>query len=393
LRKSNILFYIVIILYYLNLFKYTIPSSDSMGYVVNALVLLIYLTIIVFGKNVNYKWSHKSQEIYYLVFSFLVLSGLSLYHEVSINSNMVYFRRMIMPFLLFPILQNITRISKNTYFKILFITIGIETITAFYQLSQNIHYFSKTPGTFLFSGTFPSNNYLGNYLSIIGIILLLEIFSSIGKKNKTFYFALIIVIVSIYYTGVRTSIISFVIGIAMIILFYDKDHSRFKKIIKILPLVAIITLILIAKSNDSMNRITTGIGNLFNSSDNTHSSRTTLELTSNLLAKLEYDNILLGAGQLWKSGYYVVRSGNTFLPIKSDYMNITDATIALIFVEYGVLGSLIFFLPVVYIWRRSGIKKYKVVILLCVMLSQSITDLGIFSMANLGIALLYLKTE
>jgi len=247
-----------------------------------------------------------------------------------------------------------------------------------------------------FRGTFSNNNYYANFLCIAGLIIYFEILSKRYFGNKYspnfLYFSLAIITASIMLSGIRTSFITFLIGILVSLLTLVKLKRMFNVFIISLLIMVSIGIISSNFQIRSIDRLREGLNNLYLGFSKSQETNTTLDLTINTLHLINSNDILFGRGRLFKSGYFVTKSGKADFALSRENKNFTDATMALIIVEFGIIGTFLFFFPVVFIIKNVNSMKIEIKILLFILILQTITDIGVFGFATLGLSLLYVHT-
>jgi hypothetical protein len=333
----------------------------------------------------------------YIISSLLLLAFLANYHNVPFSEYFVFFRRMMSPLLFYPILSSINTLSFERFkrFVSLFILLQILFLIPQYlniEIPVVVNY-SNIVFSHRFSGTFSGNNFIGNLFVVFILILLIEYVKArnIFYSKRMHILMIVMLIICVILSGVKTALISLVIGIILIFVLFV-EIKKFLKIFGVSMIFILLFINLALKFNsNAFDRITTGIDEVIKNKDNLKNSRSTLSLTIRILDLIEGDHIILGKGELFKNGYSVVKSANTYKSISANTNNITDATLAIILVEFGLLGLLVFLTPFYFIWKHSGEYKKECSILFFIMLIQTLTDTGMFNITEIVFVLLYLK--
>ncbi|WP_461638878.1 hypothetical protein [Labilibaculum euxinus] len=400
ITRSNLVVKFVFVLYLLFVIKDLTPFGDKIGFFLNAFVLLLFCFVLFSPNTKIFYFSKKVKIIILICLSLFLLYFLAQYHQTPFNNYFLFYRRLLTPFLFYPILSYVDHISVKRFRNYFFFLIGLQIFIAtiqYFNLLPFINLASSVPGLDRrFSGTFPNNNYLGNLLALVGVVILFEILTKRYFGNKKWKFKLLIgelvVCIAILLTGVRTSFVSLGFGI-LLTFFLFTNRQNFFKIVTVTTITFIIlSFTLVTIQNPAIERVREGITGVIDDRGNIEDSKSTIALTFRLLNLVQND-IYLGQGQLFKSGYAVVSSGDSFIPISQENNNITDATLAIIFIEFGLLGLALFILPAFLIWYYSSSMKKEYLILILVLFVQTFMDLGLFNLSQVVFVFLYIKTQ
>jgi hypothetical protein len=262
----------------------------------------------------------------------------------------------------------------------LLIYIGPQQINNFFNVHELIEN-NVAIRSNLISGTLTKPNHFANTLAIIFfvIIFLFQFQKNKIIENNRFVLFLLLSSSAIFLSGVRTSLISFIFGLGLYFVKYKK---------KLGIIIAVIGLFVIISSNilnnqtdfrDSTKNATTGIERmegitvLFKGLNYISENRVTnLWLSFDVLSYFP-DNIIFGGNRYYKQGYGWIQSKNN---------NSTDATLALLLTEHGLLGFFLFMFPFLFVLRRLwGQNKnhfYFNLLFFTVLFLQTISDLGLF---------------
>ncbi len=270
------------------------------------------------------------------------------------------------------------------------IIIGILQEFNFFQFSFNNT--SDAVSKFL-TGGMTGNNIYGNFLTVILIILFLELISVNifnSKLQKSFIFISILAgTFLIFDTGIRMSLLSYLLAFYLIFNKYYKKLSIFLLIGFIIIFFGIETtsnvLSQYTKSNYATNlERQTAIFSLTNGWEALLSS--TFGFSIFLIIYYFIDSPWFGSGLFYKNGGYAGF-------INSTSGNETDVTAALFLTEFGIIGTCLLFLLYKSIFNKikefTGNNFWKFKILMIVILIQTITDFGIFDIILMPYLYLY----
>jgi hypothetical protein len=228
-------------------------------------------------------------------------------------------------------------------------------------------------------GTFIRPANLGNFLAIfIPAIIYFLTGKFKGWRNIIFNFFLIALIWILVQTGIRTSLISFIFFLFFVLWLQGK-----RKMFGVLSVIVIFfytisqyfqNVSINFNKNDGfqnpVQRIAYGIIKIFNPETSVIED-STLVRSANILSQIK--DVLFGSA--------VYAKGGTYHGISS----ITDATLAFIFVEYGLITFIICFIPFIYpiIFLKIHLLRKKdfkfALALFASLLLQTITDQGFFT--------------
>lgn len=330
-----------------------------------------------------------------LIFIYFIF--LSLFRNVGFNY-LIYLRRNISHVLLFMYLTICIPKNKSIFY-FLFITfviqifIGLFQEMNFFQFSFNIH---ATGIVKFLTGAMTGNNLYADLLTVICIIFIhecLNLNNEYIRSKRIFYIGTIVLsIFLIFDSGIRMALLSFIIGIGIIIYNYNK---------KIFLGVLAFSLLIYIYSGFFYNIIFTGeIVYDWNASSNSQRQSGILNIFQGWdyvqYSTLAYSFILISEyfvlNPFFGSGLYFKANGYDGI-ISYTTANQTDVTFALYITEFGIIG-LIF----LYLLYFSIFKKYKdkigkdfniIKIIFFVILVQTITDSGIFDVAIMSYFYLY----
>lgn len=239
----------------------------------------------------------------------------------------------------------------------------------------------------LSTGTLGRYNHYGNFLALIISYFLASFFISRAPvKNKTIYWILIVFgFYAITLSGNKISLVSLFVGVLLILWFKNRRYFWIFTLVIcvflyfLLPFLANIsdpdTSVLLSARNP-FERMLSGFNVLeeFSSENQQEASKNigTIYITFQCLP-LIYDHFLFGSNLV---------AGNDLINIFSKLS--TDATLAIVLAEFGIVGTFIVFSTFFYVLHTlkkncSREEYYINIILFVVLLVQTLTDPGLIS--------------
>ncbi|WP_127844985.1 oligosaccharide repeat unit polymerase [Psychroflexus aestuariivivens] len=357
--------------------------------------LLLYFPIILLyfrGDKIIRKYFH-----IYLVFIllfFLWMYLISQYHGVSWMKYFMFFRNHFHYFLIFPL--TIYTIQRKNYKWIIYPVIGILIIQIIlFSIQMAIPSFQNylivefrltTDGLIrlvseallrgkTFVGTFLRPANIGNFLAIVIPSFYLLKILRILRIKRTFFYLIIIFLVSILlYTGIRTSFVTFIIISAGVLFILNKKTFTFFVVSATILLVVVLPTIKSLSSEynreKSFENPLSRISFLFETTEReTITEETTVSRTANMLE--HYESFIWGNSHYTAGGFY------------KGISSITDATLAFNFIEYGIITFLLtlvlFIYPIKIIYTQSKRFFYLSLVFFIGVLFQTVTDQGLFT--------------
>ena len=243
------------------------------------------------------------------------------------------------------------------------------------------------------TGTLGRINYFANIVSLLTVYMIFVLFNTkeINKKRKMLIaVAISIGITAIILSGVKTSVVSLVIGLFLVI-FFKNRIAGFAIITVCVVLLSVYSHSLYIRGFESVETITKNkkVSTFTDPMERLTSLFVLLQDPSNLdnktsltfrrtfaLAPYFPDSPLIGSDRYWKSGYGECYHG-------SPTFSASDAFLMFTLVEFGLIGTIIFLLP--YFLTISIVKKYgnknayvMISIILSILIMQTVTDVGLF---------------
>ena len=262
----------------------------------------------------------------------------------------------------------------------------IQLVIGGFQFLGLLHFHMNVGATSVFTnyitGSFTGNNYYAEVLSLMMILLCTFDYRDYGKLAPTSVFVIVLVLVVVLYTGVRTALLADIIALVVLFYIFNKDKPFFKT--RFLVGVAIIgvfafflyqtanqdVMIVDRNAENSIERQLNGVRQI-SDRDNIEVSTIGLSL---ILWNYFIDSPIIGPGLFFASpaGYGWI--------IAEDTANSTDATILFYMCETGLIGVLFFFL--IYGLALKKFNRYKgAYIAFIYIMLISITDAGFMGFA------------
>ncbi len=353
-NQGMVVFYLsIILLFFYNIKKLNklfIPTVQS----IVALIIYLIIQYAILGVNPIIQLDFV-KNYYFGVFLFLIILS---YKEIDLFQFNLFLAWFIIAMSLLGFSQFIFN-SMSDFFSIDMTEFGAEKFNKGLLVRRVTGYFLN-----------PAN--LGNIFVII-IVYLYSIYSlsKFHKKVKVIYvLAIVMGVITILLTGIRTSFFTLIIGLLLSSYFFNK--KRFILFSISLPLLYIIflsTIMSIGKSYSKEKAFETPIARLANSlylaEDKSFRETSTLKVSDYLVTDF-YNNPFIGNG-----------TQSTLI----ENLSMTDAYLLYHAVRFGSIGVLILLFP--YLFYLFYFRKFLVVkvfiVLLIILLLQTITDSGIFS--------------
>jgi len=379
----------------------TFIFTQTISFIVTIIIPFYYFII---DKNIFYCYPNKLLVILLLfnIFYFLFLSAV---REINPIYYLTDLRRNLHGILLYII--GINFFNKNSiyifkkYLYLFFVILCILAVTQFfgnatvfdffakwneYQKGDEIFYtdISRIYSTFgrLINTVFPRYNNYGNYICILAIVLGLmsyKLENNIRKTSIILILGLFLVLIS----GNRVSLLSYAIGVTTFFFFFNKKYTLIIITFVIIVLVSLNYIIYdlayfysasSKKEFSSPLERMMGLFTIFvNPFQSDYTTLSTFGLTILMLPYL-FVNPIIGIGKYYLDGYPLIYHGSA---------NITDATFAVYFAEFGLIGTLIIYFVFFIIYKAT--QKYTAdakILLFPVLITvfiQTITDAGIFN--------------
>lgn len=355
-----------------------IPVLGKVYHMMIVLTLYILIQGFILHPDVIYLWPELSELLSLLLpLAFMIM-----------RLDMIPSSKSFFNFLYFIILIQILGVILNIN--------GIHTYLTFYVpydhlLGNGALYFGEEG---LAMGTFPGSSVLSNFCSTILLFISLEYFSKQKTQNSRFVPLVIVILFLIISSGIRVSLaLSFYI-IWVSSLFYIKKHSFLflsTTIVVILGYVLFLSVdiksIEASEINDGMKRQVVGLAKAIQATEVSETGTTSL---STYLIDNYFDSSpIIGNGLAHKGEFAYGNWGSVTLPMFK-----ADSRLALILVEYGIIGMafyLAFFLSIVlYLGKLLAKHEHKkLVICFIYYFLLTIVDPGFFDRFNFPLMYLF----
>lgn len=245
-------------------------------------------------------------------------------------------------------------------------------------------------------GTFPSGSLMANCLSIIYLFVALEYFSGHLFKWKVFVLLTISIGTMILFSGIRAAMLLFVFAFFISNLIYLKRHFILFTVVLSIAFSFLVWLISLdvrsARSysdNEGINRQIKGMASFVQSKKNKEDDKSTFRLTTYLLENYLMDGFFFGNGREHKGEFAYGNSGSVTLQLF-----FSDARLAYIAVEFGILGIFVYFFyfnSIFKFLKKEVPYKNKKKLTICFVFLglMTIVDVGLFSRFIFPLVYLY----
>ncbi len=251
------------------------------------------------------------------------------------------------------------RPTRKSFIRFIFVFVYVQSFFCILNLGGITIYGDVTEGfdKHLLCGTFTRYNHMANYLTVFFFILTYEFFKCKNIKRIQYYWMAFLIGLIILASGSRMALMLYVFTCFYFFCVFYKN----KKFVFITIVLSVLLLGSYLKGNESfygqdadegtgLERNVIGVVDLANSDDLSEGS--TLSMSAQLFF-LYLNSPYMGNGQLYREGFFY---GNP-KDLRDTYNNAdvyrTDARLAFMFVEYGILGLFLFFLLFVATFKGS----------------------------------------
>ena len=307
--------------------------------------LMLLLFCISYVKENNSKLLRGIFLPFLLLVSFLFIQNYNVGFRVgTLYANIITVLWIIAPFILLLIDKNI-RPKRENLIKFIYCFVYIQLLFCVLNL-VGFRIYGEVTGIFddsLICGTFTRYNHMANYLAAFFLILSHEYFKNQGVSGKKYYLTALLIGLLIIMSGSR---MTFLLYMFTAIYFFCVYHGKIITILLSIVIVMLFSTFVMgnnlfygqnADEESGFMRNVVGLVNLANSEDLSQGS--TLGLSLYLLVS-KFDSPLMGNGRAFRKDFFY--GYPTDIPNEGVYM--TDARLAYMLVEYGILGLSLFFL-------------------------------------------------
>ena len=284
------------------------------------------------------------------------------------------------------------RPQQSTLIKFIILFICIEAVFCFLN-TQGIRLYNNFEQNDwednLISGTFPRYSHMTNFLTTFYLILAISYYGFNIISKRIFYFVTLLLAAIILASGAKISVILFFFVIGSCIVIYERKNVF--KLVIFGVIICISTIMLVGKYNNTnmdqsigIERNITGLVDLFS---NRSTDGNTLSLSEMVLISCN-NNPTIGNGMANRESSIYDFDSYPESIIKA------DARLAFMFVEYGVIGCLLFIFLFCGIFKtnmlKSSMKDRKVWLIITIYyILFTFTESGIFDSNMLTILSVY----
>lgn len=406
IKQNNVLIYIpisIVLFLHIILNKTVIAYTNSFNAFLFVIIALYIIPVIILRNTTQSRltilvisWFFLSSSYFMFLASTRDLSLLAYWQMFRYDSQLIII-------VIFYEVFTFDYTFKFKLFLIITALITIEAFTGFLEFSginfiyiltelksyNGVVYDNYLNGITLPHGTLERYNSYGNVMSLMIVYAIgsyKEYSNSFAFKHKVaFWLVMTLALCMVFLSGNRISLLSLFLSLAILTLFQFK--RRILLLIVILFTLTFLRFGLVQNIASVANVVTfdnpitrqLAILTMFDSdfgADNVAKSISTITISLKLYDYIK-DNILFGAGLFFKKdGYDGIITPTT--------NNISDAYLAWIVAEYGLVGLLIYLAPHLYMlvalfrYRKDYNSFYNMFAVFICLLIQTITDQGLF---------------
>lgn len=360
--------------------------------------MVVIGVIHVFFVQLNSFNKKRTLMIGFFLFSITYLFFISIIHEIEYYRYLKFYLGLLTPFLLIPFFLNTSSRIEKSFTKIFFSFLSLQLLLSFMQIFEFDPEFLRSEENSsidsIFRGTFPNNNYLGNILVLSSLIIFNEIITKryFNQNPKLIITFFSISIIGVYLTGIRTSLITLVIGILiMSIVFLSMRNIMKTLLIFFVSIFILFNAINVKVFLNTSKRITDEII-LLNDFQDIKNSNSTISISLRIFEVIKNEgSILIGSNHFFNDQLDIINDGSGWKTVSMENKNVTDALLLIIITEFGIFGLFFFILPFFMIFWISYVNKKLIWILFLTLMLQTITDMGIFLLPSIILISAYLK--
>lgn len=278
------------------------------------------------------------------------------------------------------------RASRNQIRYLVKWNLALQLVIGGFQFLGLLHFYMNIGETFvgtsLITGSFTRNNFYAEVISLLLILQCILDYREMGKLTSLSKVFILLVLVMVFATGVRTALVADLIILFLLLFVYGRGNSVFKFKLLIGMLVVGVSLFFVYKianqgvfiqDNQADNPIERQLNGVREISDRDNMEMSTIVLTF-ILWEYYIQSPLFGPGLFFASpnGYGGI--------VAQETANSTDATILFYMCETGLIGVL-FFILIYWLALKKYNKHKGPYIVFAYIMIISITDAGFMGYA------------
>lgn len=364
---------------------------------------ILFLILIIFEAIKN-----KIPKLHSVYISLGALSLYFLFHNVitHFDTSVIVSNILEATFTVFPLLYLI--INKENipslrifigasvflcFFEFVFCLLNFVDIYAYMAMYFDTSYDKYGVNEGLLKGSFDSANSLSDFISTLYLFISIEFFSKNSINMRLYLSISFIVFFIVLAAGIRTNLVLILVILVCNFHFYGKSHRKLKMNTIILAIALIIFLFSINPvdftENQGIIRMVDGFTSFFESK---RGDGSTTGMSTYLIDHYFWNSPIIGNGFSWKGDGAYGTWG--FINEISNFKS--DARLAYMLVEYGIIGVLLYLLYYVcivkYLVRNNYRKNKKIIyIIFTYFLLLTITEAGIFDKVLFPMVFIYLS--
>lgn len=320
------------------------------------LILLFFCVTYVKDNNERGPFRVIVKSLLYLLFFLAIQNALIGFRPGVLYINIINVFENIAPFLLILINKEV-RPKRDSFIHFIFVFVYIQLFFSLLNLAD-IRIYRDVSGLYddtLIAGTFTRYNHMANYLSIFFFVLTYEYYVCKRLSSKTYYIMAFLIGLLIALSGSRMTFILFVFTF---LFFFCISHGKKVAILTSLGAVSLFSVFVMgnetfwgqkAEEGTGLERNLIGVIDLANSDDLSEGS--TLALSAYLLMD-KFNSPLIGNGKAFRAENFYGHPTDTW----NEDIYRTDARLAFMLVEYGIVG--LFFFLLLYASVFKGCSKF-----------------------------------
>lgn len=371
-------------------------------YLVHQSEPILFLMLLFAIKNI-----HKLQNLFFLILPLSLLISFFIFQNLFGGFDIVVLLKNILSVLwsVVPLALLMTsrrvRPSRQSLIRFVVFFVIIQIIFCIFNIFGYKVYEETVENDFeesLIRGTFTRFNVMAEYLSIFFFLLSYEYMENKGLRRKTYYLIAFLMGLMIILSGSRMSLILFIFAIFFCVFVYKSKKYVF---VSLVAFVSSFSIYIIGNEHFAGQRAVGGTGlernligiiDLANSDD--ISEGNTMSASAYLLF-YKLNSPIFGNGKAYRKDYFY---GNPNIDQYNEGLFKVDATLAFMFVEYGIIGLSLFFFLFASIFKACYLfsqerKKYLYWGAGLYFLLYSVTDPGFWHYTFFSFFVIYVFSE
>lgn len=358
------------------------------------IMIYLFTFLILYEYFINNKRTQSVHKIIFpcgLLFSFLIIQN------VLIHFNWATLYEAIRYVILLPLVVILMFLNKKTIpsykdcFVLLLIIVGLQAIWAVFELNGIYPYlifytgYGATFSEGLVSGTFGRFNGMTNFLTTVYLCFSFDYFLNKRISPKVFFLLSFIILLLILVSGAKMSIVLFAFIWAVNVIYNWKQNVLTGISSVLILLIILFSIDFLSSTYPGIERAMLGFKSIFEGGEDHNTSSLSVYLYDNYFHR----SPLFGNGLSWR-GEYAYDSNISLIIFKA------DARLMYTLVEYGIIGTMFYFIYFFKLLRMPvRIKSRQIhfftlfsLFYFCIM---TFTEGGLFDFCNVIMVLVYIS--